>query len=180
MNENNGHREGLSNAGGTFGKRARRALYIARSHGHSASMTFHIRTASLADVPAMHEVRMAVRENRLSGRNLITEASYVRFIDTGSAWVAVNSSQKILGFGAIDQATESVWALFVDVDQEGVGIGRSLHDIMMIWAREHGIRELWLVTAPGTRAEQFYLSAGWKKNGASGTLETRFVIGLGS
>jgi len=137
-----------------------------------------IKTASLADIPKMHMVRLAVRENPLTDPARITESSYVPFVEAGSAWVAVDHDLQILGFSALDPVTGSVWALFVRPDQEGVGVGRALHDIMLDWAREHGLRALWLFTATGTRAEQFYLTAGWRKKATTG-VETRFEIILG-
>jgi GNAT superfamily N-acetyltransferase len=138
------------------------------------AMTFHIRTASLADVPAMHKVRRSVRENRLGDPTRITEDSYLHFIEIGSIWVAVIQDEEVVGFSALDPTTESVWALFVDPDHEGAGIGRALHDHMLEWASRHGMQTLWLATAPATRAEQFYLKAGWTKKGTPSTAETRF------
>jgi GNAT superfamily N-acetyltransferase len=143
-------------------------------------MTRRIRTATLADIPAMHAVRRSVRENRLGDPTRITEASYLPFVEARSIWVAMNTNDEIVGFSAIDPATESVWALFVDPEQEGAGIGRALHDAVLDWALRHGVRALWLETAPGTRAEQFYIKAGWKKKAESSADETRFEIILGA
>jgi GNAT superfamily N-acetyltransferase len=137
-------------------------------------VTFRIATAVLADIPAMHAIRLAVRENRLSDPARITEQSYVRYVEEGSAWVAVTSDRKILGFAAADQNDASVWALFVHPDAERTGVGTALHDKLLEWARRRGLTELWLTTAAGTRAEQFYLKAGWSRAGFSPTGEIRF------
>jgi len=137
-------------------------------------MTFTIRTASLADVAAMHAVRLAVRENRLSDRRRVTAASYRRYVAAGTSWVAATANHDLLGFAALDRGKASVWALFVHPDHEGIGVGRALHDTMLGWARRHGIGALSLVTASGTRAERFYLGAGWSKRDATGPAETRF------
>ena len=137
-------------------------------------MTFCIRTATLADIPAMHKVRRSVRENRLGDPTRITEDSYRPFIEAGPIWVALGTDEEVIGFSAVDQAAKSIWALFVDPGHEGTGIGRALHDIMLDWALQHGMQTLWLETAPGTRAERFYISAGWQKKPASCTTETRF------
>lgn len=59
-------------------------------------------------------------------------------------------------------------------DAEGRGIGRALHDFMLVQARERGIGRLWLNTAPGTRAEGFYVRAGWDRTGAAANGEARF------
>jgi GNAT superfamily N-acetyltransferase len=120
-----------------------------------------------------------VRENRLGEPTRITEASYLPFVEARSIWVAVNPNDEVVGFSAIDPATKSVWALFVDPDHEGAGIGRALHDALLDWALQHGMHRLWLETAPGTRAEQFYIKAGWQKKAESGAIETRFERLLG-
>lgn len=125
---------------------------------------FRVRLAVLDDVAAMHRVRCAVRENRLSDRGLITESSYRRYVAAGSIWVAVDDAGVVFGFAAIDAETASVWALFVDPAAEGAGIGRALHAAMLDWARGQGIGALRLETAPGTRAERFYRRAGWTKS----------------
>ena len=121
-----------------------------------------------------------MRENRLGDPTRITEDSYRPFIEAGSAWVALGPNQKVIGFSALDQATKGVWALFVDPDHEGAGIGRALHDTLLDWAVSHGMQALWLETAPGTRAEQFYRSAGWQKKASGKPDETRFEKMLGS
>jgi len=141
-------------------------------------MTFGIRTATLADIPAMHAVRRSVRENRLGDPTRITEASYLPFVEARSIQVAVSPNGEVVGFSAVDPATENVWALFVDPGHEGAGIGRALHDAMLDWAVRHGLNALWLETAPGTRAEQFYIKAGWKMKTEDST-EARFEIILG-
>lgn len=128
----------------------------------------------------MHTARRSVRENQLGDPTGITEDSYRPFIEAGSIWVALGTDGEVIGFSAVDQAAKSIWALFVDPDHEGTGIGRALHDIMLDWALQHGMQTLWLETAPGTRAERFYIRAGWRKKAASGTTETRFERILGS
>jgi len=138
-------------------------------------MTFRIATAVLADIPAMHVIRLAVRENRLSDPARITEQSYVRYVEAGSAWVVVTSGRGILGFAAADQNDASVWALFVHPDAERIGVGTALLDKLLECARRRGLTGLWLTTAPGTRAEQFYLNAGWSRVGVSPGGEVRLA-----
>jgi GNAT superfamily N-acetyltransferase len=127
-------------------------------------MNFTIRAAATSDVPAMHAVRSKVRENRLSDPGRVTEASYLPYIAAGSAWVA-ETDAGIPGFAALSASDETVWALFVDPEAEGVGIGRALHDHMLEWAREQGIRRLSLGTQEGSRAAHFYERAGWTRAG---------------
>ena len=137
-------------------------------------MSFRIEAATLAHIPAMHAVRLVVRENRLSDPARITEESYRRYVVAGSAWVAVGADRAVLGFAVVDRTHAGVWALFVHPDREGAGIGRALHDTLLDWAQRQGLATLWLTTAPGTRAEQFYLNAGWRKTGSSPAGEIRF------
>lgn len=138
---------------------------------HLIRMSFAVRAAGAADVPAMHRVRNSVRENRLSDPQRITEASYFPYIAAGSAWVAENDAG-LLGFAAVDGQSGSVWALFIDPNAEGAGVGRALHRRMLAWAHEQGLGRLSLSTDKGTRAAEFYKRAGWIESGeaASGEL----------
>lgn len=136
-------------------------------------MTFRIDRAAIADIPAMHAIRLAVRENRLTNPALVTEQSYVRYIEDGSTWVALRPDRILVGFAALDRSDASVWALFVHPDEEGAGIGMALHDALLDEARRLGIGVLRLVTAPGTRAERFYRRAGWAMIGRSESGEVR-------
>ncbi len=128
--------------------------------GTAQFMNIRIRSAVDADVGAMHRLRNRVRENRLADFTRITEASYPPYIAAGSAWVA-EAKDGILGFAIIDAPATSVWALFVDPNTEGAGIGRALHVTMLDWARKQGIAHLSLSTEEGSRAVRFYQRAGW-------------------
>ena len=140
-------------------------------------MLFEIRAASAADVPDMHRVRNKVRENRLSRPERISEASYLPYVKAGSSWVA-ETRTGIVGFAALDAAEKSVWALFVDPDAEGAGIGRPLHQRMLDWAHEHGFSRLTLSTDKATRAAHFYKRAGWTEAGTTRDGEALFQIAL--
>jgi GNAT superfamily N-acetyltransferase len=123
-------------------------------------MTITYRIASTADIPAMHKVRLAVRENRLISM-VITEQHYATEIETtGRGWVAIENDA-VLGFAIGNQRTGNIWALFVDPAHERRGIGRQLHDTMVQWLFQQSLAKLSLGTAPGTRAAQFYETAGW-------------------
>ena len=125
----------------------------------------------------MHRLRNAVRENRLSAAAGITEASYLPYIDAGSAWVA-ERPDGIAGFAAIDSSSDTVWALFVDPETEGAGIGRALHSAMLGWAREQGVRRLSLTTETGSRAMHFYERAGWTQAATTADGEVTFERSL--
>lgn len=147
-------------------------VYMAGRESQGAAMEFSIRTALEADIPAMHRLRCSVRENRLSDPGRVTAASYMPYIQSGSAWVA-DAQSGILGFAALDLAAPSLWALFVASEAEGLGVGRDLHDAVLDRARAEGIRRLWLNTSPGTRAEHFYRAAGWEEAGLTPDGELR-------
>jgi GNAT superfamily N-acetyltransferase len=130
-----------------------------------------LRVATVADIPAMHRVRMAVRENRLSDPSRVTEADCVEHLDSlGRGWV-VEHHHEIVGF-AVGRVTDgNIWALFVMPDCEGLGYGTMLHDAMIDWLFEQGLPRLWLTTERGTRAERFYLQKHWVPSGPGTTGE---------
>ncbi|MBT1443806.1 GNAT family N-acetyltransferase [Shewanella sp. JM162201] len=121
----------------------------------------NIRQATRQDIAAMHVIRLAVRENRLTSC-AIGEADYVPEIEqTGRGWVAEQEG-RILGFAVANLNEASVWALFVAPEAEGRGCGSMLLQAMMECFRDEGISTVQLTTEPGTRAEAFYLKAGWQ------------------
>jgi GNAT superfamily N-acetyltransferase len=136
-----------------------------------------IRPALPADVPAMHRIRTKVAENQLADPGRVVEDSYLPYLAAGSAWVA-ETDAGLAGFAVLDAAKRSVWALFVHPDLEGAGIGGALHDHMLGWAREQGLRQLELTTGPGTRAELFYARRGWTRAGLTANGEQRFEMRL--
>jgi GNAT superfamily N-acetyltransferase len=132
-----------------------------------------VRPASNADIEAMHHVRLSVHENRLSDAGSITEEAYARFVEAGSAWVAELAGE-VAGFAALDASAMTVWALFVHPSAERCGIGTALHDRMISWACERKLPKLSLPTTPGTRAEAFYIAAGWQREGFSSRSDVCF------
>lgn len=119
-----------------------------------------LRQARREDIPGMHRVRRAVRENKLTS-DAIREEHYVPEIEiTGRGWV-VTDADEVVAFAVGNRDTGSVWALFVDPAHEGKGHGRRLHDVMVEWLFAEGVERIWLSTDPGTRAQRFYEAAGW-------------------
>jgi GNAT superfamily N-acetyltransferase len=139
-----------------------------------------LRVATLADIEAMHRVRMSVEENRLGDPSRVTPAHYREMLETrGRGWVyelAGEPDGGIVGFGIADHAARSIWALFVRPGHEGQGIGRALHDAMVDWLFELGDTPLWLTTGPDTRAARFYVTAGWTLEPVQEKGELRFVL----
>ena len=132
-----------------------------------------LRRALPADIDAMHRVRTSVRENRLVSA-VITASDYREHIQTlGRGWV-VETDGEVVGFAIGNARDGNIWALFVDPAHERRGFGRLLHDEMIKWLWGQGLTTLWLTTAPGTRAEAFYVKAGWKKTGLTEKGEARF------
>ncbi|MGI8706349.1 MAG: GNAT family N-acetyltransferase [Sphingomicrobium sp.] len=120
----------------------------------------------------MHRIRLAVRENRLSDPDQIDEQDYMPFVNAGSAWVA-ETEQGLVGFVALNAREASVWALFIDPEAEGLGMGRALHDRVLKWASEHRLERVSLTTTPGTRADRFYRRNGWQEVGHTDEDEVR-------
>jgi len=123
----------------------------------------------------MHRVRLAVRENRLTSAAL-TEADYVPAITTtGRGWV-MEADGAIVAFAVGNRDTGNIWALFVHPDHEALGYGRQLHDALLDWLWSQGLNNLWLTTEPGTRAQRFYESRGWRRTGHNQRGEIRFEL----
>lgn len=136
-------------------------------------MDFKVRAARAADIPPMHRIRNAVRENRLAAATRISQASYRPYVAAGSAWVA-EVEHTVVGFAALDAPTARVWALFISPGAEGAGIGRALHQTMLDWAAANGLNRLSLSTESGSRAVRFYSRAGWTQRSVTADGEVRF------
>jgi len=92
-----------------------------------------LRQARAQDVPAIHRVRMSVRENRLVS-TVVTEADTLAAIeDTGRGWV-IEDAGEIVAFAIGHAGTGNIWALFVHPDHERQGHGRRLFDTMVAMA----------------------------------------------
>ena len=134
------------------------------------------RTAETRDIPQIQKIRNRVRENRLSNPALISDQDVEDFISRrGKGWVG-ESGGEITGFSIVDLQEKNVWALFIDPDHESEGIGKHLHKLMLDWYFEQTKENIWLGTAPNTRAEQFYRLQGWKEVGMHGKGEIKFEM----
>ena len=110
----------------------------------------------------MDRIRLNVRENRLADPAAIQPDDYCPMLnERGRGWVAELDGE-MAGFAVADRLRANIWALFVDPECEGRGVGRALHDTMLDWLFSTGVEEIWLGTEPGTRAERFYLASGWR------------------
>lgn len=138
-----------------------------------------IRQAHTPDIEALHTIRMAVKENVLSNPALVTQQDYEHFLTTGGRGWLCEVEGRVAGFAILDMQRRNVWALFVDPDHEGRGIGKRLQDEMLQWYFTQTDEPLWLSTGPGTRAEEFYRRTGWKETGMTSGGETRFEMSRG-
>jgi GNAT superfamily N-acetyltransferase len=123
-------------------------------------MTGHIRRAQLDERLRITEIRLAVRENRLTDPSRVTDADYLWFSENPGIWVWEEDG-RILGFSAADTRDGTIWALFIDPGHEGRGIGRALLAKACDVLRDAGHRDATLGTQPGSRADRFYRQAGW-------------------
>jgi GNAT superfamily N-acetyltransferase len=135
-----------------------------------------VRIAVAADIPEIHRVRASVRENTLADYSVITHESIREHLEKlGRGWV-YEADRRIVGIAIANRVDASVWALFVEPEFEGRGIGRALHDAMLAWLRSCGLRAVSLGTAPGTRAAGFYEAAGWKFREIDGSGEAVYEL----
>ena len=140
----------------------------------SLRMTF--REATTDDITQIQRVRNAVKENVLSDPALVTDADCIDFITRrGRGWVCEEDG-RIVGFSIADLLANNIWALFVDPEYEGRGIGKKLHELMMNWYFSQTDKTVWLSTAPASRAEGFYRSQGWTETGTYGKGEIKFEM----
>lgn len=135
-----------------------------------------LRQATIADIPQIQRVRNAVKENMLTNPLLVPDADVEDYITRrGRGWV-VEEDGVIFGFSIVSVLDKNVWALFVHPDHDRKGLGRLLHDEMMDWYFAQTDADIWLSTAPGTRAEGFYRKAGWRETGFYGKGEIKFEM----
>jgi GNAT superfamily N-acetyltransferase len=134
------------------------------------------REAVVADIPQIQVVRNVVKENTLSDPALVPDSDVEDYITRrGKGWVC-EIDGRIVGFSIVSVADTNVWALFIEPGHEGKGIGKRLHEEMMNWYFAQTGEDIWLGTAPGTRAEAFYRKAGWRENGMHGKGEIKFEM----
>jgi GNAT superfamily N-acetyltransferase len=148
---------------------------LAKIQEYSITLHMIFREARKEDIQQIQLVRNSVRENMLSSPGLVTDHDCEDFMfRRGKGWVcAVDNA--IVGFAIADLQDSNIWALFLRPEFEGRGMGRKLHSLMLDWYFDQGKSSVWLGTSPGTRAEKFYLEAGWKVTGMHGK-ETKFEM----
>lgn len=126
------------------------------------------REATVVDIPQIQTVRNSVKENTLSNPALVPDEDVEDYIiNRGKGWVC-EIDKTIVGFSIVSVMDKNVWALFIQPGYDKKGTGKKLHDLMMDWYFSQTGTTIWLGTAPGTRAENFYRKAGWTDAGMHG------------
>jgi GNAT superfamily N-acetyltransferase len=134
------------------------------------------REAHISDIKQLQAVRHSVKENRLSDPALVTDKDCEEYLTRrGKGWVC-EIENTIVGFAVADVKDHNIWALFVQPEFAGRGIGKRLHDRMLRWYFDQTRETIWLSTAPGTKAETFYSMQGWKKAGIQSNGEVHFEM----
>lgn len=139
----------------------------------------NIRNATLSDVPAMHALRLSVKENVLVNVHKVTQSHYEHYLaQPNAAWVCEipgpDGQPSLVGLAICDLDNRSIWGLFVAPHREGHGVGRNLLAHMTARLAELGPGVLRLSTEPGTRAEALYRAAGWAPKGMTDDGELKF------
>ena len=136
-----------------------------------------IREARELDIEDIMLIRASVKENKLWDPDAIPSPMVKDYLFIrGKGWVCEIES-KVVGFSIIDIVKSNIWALFVNPNNEGLGIGKQLFNTMLKWYFSTYNRDLWLTTEKGTRAEQFYRKSGWTTNNEIlPTGEVRFTL----
>jgi GNAT superfamily N-acetyltransferase len=137
----------------------------------------HLRPATRADLPRIHQVRHGTTENRLTNPALVTDDEVAWYLDK-AIFLVSEDDKDIQGFVCANQQTGYVWALFVIDEAQGRGHGTALLDAAMDRLRAAGHRQAFLTTGKGTKAENFYKSKGWQCTGTDLRGEAVFRLWL--
>ena len=124
-----------------------------------------IRKAARADHPRISEIRLSVRENRLSKSKYDLVEAVADWIFDNSTFWAWEEDGAIQGFSAADPRDGTIFALFVHPSYERRGIGRALLPLACQILRESGHAFATLTTEAASRAERFYRRDGWTEIG---------------
>lgn len=139
-------------------------------------MSIMLREAAPGDALAIKKLRLRVRENVLADPSRVAEDVTVRAITTdGRGWVAMEDG-RLLGFIIVLREPPTIWALHVDPDHEGRGLGQRLLQTGVDWLWSEGAPAITLSTAPDTRAERFYDNQGWRAVGTNDRGEVVFEL----
>lgn len=142
----------------------------------SAPMSYQIRAATAADIPACIELRGRTRENAVSPQRLaelgITAQTWGGSVASGEmlgllAWQTSAHGERLAGYCFGDVASGEIVVLALLPEDEGLGLGRQLLLALMQRLREHGHERLFLGCSddPASRSWGFYRHLGWRPTG---------------
>ena len=141
-----------------------------------------IRAMTVSDLPAVFDIRVAVKENTITLERLsalgITLSSLADALKTGTkGWVFVVESEAV-GFVLGNGRNGEVEVLAVLPGQEGKGIGAALMTAVQGWLFSLGHQQLTLKTTPNKsfRAYGFYQGLGWRPTGEFDGEDEKFVL----
>ncbi len=121
------------------------------------------REAKVADIPALSEIRLSVKENVLSDPRKVTPEMYAAYLGvSGKGWLCEVDGE-VVGFSVASLGDASIWALFVKPGYEGRGIGTRLLKLATCWLFEMGAASIRLSTDANTRADRVYERQGWQR-----------------
>jgi len=142
---------------------------------------FALRVAVSTDIKDMFRVRTSVHDNHLSLEQMaemgITHDTLpAMLVGTGRGWV-VESQGKVVGFSMADVEESTIFAVFIDPEFEGNGLGKRLTHAAEKWLFAEGCEEIWLNTDENlaVRANGFYRHLGWQEDGPADDNQTRFI-----
>lgn len=125
------------------------------------------RELTVADIPALFDLRPRTRENALTVEELqrlgITPQSIAdSLVQTTRGWVCEEAG-RIVGFSMADRTTGELLVIAVLPEYEGKGVGGRLMALAEDWLAASGCTRAWLTTDVDTslRAYGFYRKRGW-------------------
>ena len=143
----------------------------------------NIRPAIASDVDAVFAIRLKVRENRLTMAELaargITKTAWFDWLNNGTGMWVAETGGAITGFAIALPREATLWALFVDPEYDGQGIGSTLLKTAEDWLFAQGCTEISLTTDsdPKIRAHGFYDRHGWVLTGDADDGQVEYVKG---
>lgn len=140
----------------------------------------NIRPATIADAPALMDVRLSVRENVITPERLeelgIGEASIIQMLTTTHSGYCAEEEGRVVGFVMAESSAASIWALFVLPEYEGRGIGMRLLSAVLEQLWRAGHEKATLSTETDTRAYRFYTRFGWQQVGVNAIGEAEMEL----
>jgi ribosomal protein S18 acetylase RimI-like enzyme len=140
-------------------------LSLKRAPRRRRSVKF--REITVADVPALFDVRTRTRENTLTleelqARGITVESVADKLVTSFKGWLCVDAD-RVVGFCMADRSTGELWAIAVLPEYEGRGIGDRLMSLAEEWLAASGCSRAWLTTDldAALRAYGFYRQRGW-------------------